>query len=75
MIGSVEMANGKTDWNGLERTKTDKRTVNMTQEEQNKRLVESLEQLSQAWRSMGQTADTLCESLGKLSKMCNNGGQ
>ena len=51
------------------------RTVNMTQEEQNKRLVETLEQLSQAWRSMGQTADTLCESLGKLSKMCNNGGQ
>ena len=43
-------------------------TVNMTQEEQNKRLVESLEQLSQALRSMGQTADTLCEALGKLLK-------
>lgn len=40
----------------------------MTQEEQGKRLVESLEQLSQAWRSMGQIADTLCESLEKLLK-------
>ena len=40
----------------------------MTQEEQSKRLVESLERLSQAWQSMGQTADILCESLEKLLK-------
>ena len=40
----------------------------MTQEEQSKRLVDSLERLSQAWRSMGQTADTLCESMEKLLK-------
>jgi len=40
----------------------------MTQEEQSKRLVESLEQLSQAWRNIGQTADALCESMKKLPK-------
>lgn len=50
----------------------------MTQEEQSKRLGESLDRLSQAWRSMGQTADAICESLEKLlkcAKKCNNGGQ
>ena len=46
----------------------------MTQEEQSKRLVESLEQLSQAWRNIGQTADALCESMKNFrsAKMCNN---
>lgn len=41
----------------------------MTQEEQGKRLVESLEQLSQAWRSMGQTADALCKSMEKTAEV------
>ena len=50
----------------------------MSQEEQSKRLGESLDRLSKAWRNMGQSADAICESLKKLlkcAKKSNNGGQ
>lgn len=46
----------------------------MTQEEQSKRLVESWERLNQAWRSMGQTADVLCESMEKLHAITRKEG-
>lgn len=40
----------------------------MTQEEQSKLLVESLEKLSQALRNMGVLAEQLCDSLNALRK-------